>query len=76
MYITSKILPDLSSRLMPSYSHFVTFDLIFRDNLLNVHGVRQLGKPLTGLRILDVGCGGGLLSEVTSVNYENYAVIT
>ncbi|XP_056114493.1 ubiquinone biosynthesis O-methyltransferase, mitochondrial [Rhinichthys klamathensis goyatoka] len=34
-----------------------------RDNLLNVHGVRQLGKPLTGLRILDVGCGGGLLSE-------------
>lgn len=34
-----------------------------RDNLLNVHGVRQLGKPLAGLRILDVGCGGGVLSE-------------
>ncbi|KAG1948072.1 ubiquinone biosynthesis O-methyltransferase, mitochondrial [Pimephales promelas] len=34
-----------------------------RDNLLNVHGVRPLGKPLTGLRIMDVGCGGGLLSE-------------
>ncbi|XP_052434212.1 ubiquinone biosynthesis O-methyltransferase, mitochondrial-like [Carassius gibelio] len=33
------------------------------DNLLNVHGVRQLGKPLAGLRILDVGCGGGVLSE-------------
>uniref|UniRef100_A0A8C2GQW9 Ubiquinone biosynthesis O-methyltransferase, mitochondrial n=1 Tax=Cyprinus carpio TaxID=7962 RepID=A0A8C2GQW9_CYPCA len=34
-----------------------------RDNLLNVHGVQQLGKPLAGLRILDVGCGGGVLSE-------------
>ncbi|XP_073702574.1 ubiquinone biosynthesis O-methyltransferase, mitochondrial [Garra rufa] len=34
-----------------------------RDNLLNVHGIQQLGKPLAGLRILDVGCGGGVLSE-------------
>eukprot|EP00063_Salmo_salar_P049454 XP_014024289.1 PREDICTED: ubiquinone biosynthesis O-methyltransferase, mitochondrial-like isoform X1 [Salmo salar] len=34
-----------------------------RDNLLNVHGGRQPGTPLAGLRILDVGCGGGLLTE-------------
>ncbi|XP_035480686.2 ubiquinone biosynthesis O-methyltransferase, mitochondrial [Scophthalmus maximus] len=34
-----------------------------RDNLLNVHGARHPGKPLAGLRLLDVGCGGGLLSE-------------
>ncbi|XP_054478018.1 ubiquinone biosynthesis O-methyltransferase, mitochondrial [Anoplopoma fimbria] len=34
-----------------------------RDNLLNVHGARHPGKPLGGLRILDVGCGGGLLTE-------------
>lgn len=34
-----------------------------RDNLLNVHRARHPGKPLTGLRILDVGCGGGLLTE-------------
>ncbi|KAL4657455.1 ubiquinone biosynthesis O-methyltransferase, mitochondrial-like [Arapaima gigas] len=34
-----------------------------RDNLLNVHAGRQMGKPLSGIRILDVGCGGGLLTE-------------
>ncbi|KAK5862741.1 hypothetical protein PBY51_018109 [Eleginops maclovinus] len=34
-----------------------------RDNLLNVHRQRHPGKPLAGLRILDVGCGGGLLTE-------------
>ncbi|CAI5662859.1 ubiquinone biosynthesis O-methyltransferase, mitochondrial [Oreochromis aureus] len=34
-----------------------------RDNLLNVHRARHPGKPLAGLKILDVGCGGGLLTE-------------
>ncbi|KAM8847189.1 ubiquinone biosynthesis O-methyltransferase, mitochondrial [Synchiropus picturatus] len=34
-----------------------------RDNLLNVHRARNPGNPLAGLKILDVGCGGGLLTE-------------
>uniref|UniRef100_W5NKG7 Ubiquinone biosynthesis O-methyltransferase, mitochondrial n=1 Tax=Lepisosteus oculatus TaxID=7918 RepID=W5NKG7_LEPOC len=34
-----------------------------RDNLLNLSGGRKLGCPLSGFKILDVGCGGGLLSE-------------
>ncbi|XP_034031323.1 ubiquinone biosynthesis O-methyltransferase, mitochondrial [Thalassophryne amazonica] len=34
-----------------------------RDNLLSLHSSHRPGKPLTGLRILDVGCGGGLLTE-------------
>nr|XP_046254809.1 ubiquinone biosynthesis O-methyltransferase, mitochondrial [Scatophagus argus] len=34
-----------------------------RDNLLNVHATRHPGKPLAGLKILDIGCGGGLLTE-------------
>uniref|UniRef100_A0A1A8HYE2 Ubiquinone biosynthesis O-methyltransferase, mitochondrial n=2 Tax=Nothobranchius kuhntae TaxID=321403 RepID=A0A1A8HYE2_NOTKU len=34
-----------------------------RDNLLNVQWEHHPGKPLAGLRILDVGCGGGLLTE-------------
>ncbi|KAJ0065915.1 hypothetical protein NL108_000160, partial [Boleophthalmus pectinirostris] len=33
------------------------------DNLLNIHRGRQTAKPLAGLKILDVGCGGGLLTE-------------
>ncbi|XP_061631736.1 ubiquinone biosynthesis O-methyltransferase, mitochondrial isoform X4 [Phyllopteryx taeniolatus] len=33
-----------------------------RDNL-NVHKAHHPGKPLAGLRVLDVGCGGGLLTE-------------
>ncbi|XP_064412336.1 ubiquinone biosynthesis O-methyltransferase, mitochondrial isoform X2 [Latimeria chalumnae] len=34
-----------------------------RDTLLNYIGCRQPGNPLSGLKLLDVGCGGGLLSE-------------
>lgn len=34
-----------------------------RDNLLNRNGRRKPGSPLSGYKILDVGCGGGLLSE-------------
>uniref|UniRef100_A0A8C5DXM6 Ubiquinone biosynthesis O-methyltransferase, mitochondrial n=1 Tax=Gouania willdenowi TaxID=441366 RepID=A0A8C5DXM6_GOUWI len=48
-----------------------------RDNLLNVHRARHPGKPLAGLNILDVGCGGGLLTEpdgslfITTINRTN-----
>ncbi|XP_070821629.1 ubiquinone biosynthesis O-methyltransferase, mitochondrial [Chaetodon trifascialis] len=34
-----------------------------RDHLLSVHTTHHPGKPLAGLKILDVGCGGGLLTE-------------
>ena len=35
-----------------------------RDHLAAWHGVDALARrPLSGLRVLDVGCGGGLLSE-------------
>lgn len=38
-----------------------------RDGLLNTYNMDQAVKegptPLEGLRILDIGCGGGLLSE-------------
>ncbi|XP_051016844.1 ubiquinone biosynthesis O-methyltransferase, mitochondrial [Acomys russatus] len=34
-----------------------------RDNLLKTSASHHPGKPLSGMRILDVGCGGGLLTE-------------
>uniref|UniRef100_A0A8C3CIR6 Ubiquinone biosynthesis O-methyltransferase, mitochondrial n=1 Tax=Cairina moschata TaxID=8855 RepID=A0A8C3CIR6_CAIMO len=34
-----------------------------RDTLLNMSSNYHLGSPLSGIKILDVGCGGGLLSE-------------
>ncbi|NWX24795.1 COQ3 protein, partial [Aegotheles bennettii] len=34
-----------------------------RDTLLNMSSNYNLGSPLSGVKILDVGCGGGLLSE-------------
>lgn len=40
---------------------------VCRDNLLKLHQSLQGGRLLSGTRILDVGCGGGLLSEVRSV---------
>ncbi|XP_031222354.1 ubiquinone biosynthesis O-methyltransferase, mitochondrial isoform X2 [Mastomys coucha] len=34
-----------------------------RDNLLKTSANHRPGKPLSGMKILDVGCGGGLLTE-------------
>uniref|UniRef100_UPI0031381985 ubiquinone biosynthesis O-methyltransferase, mitochondrial isoform 3 n=1 Tax=Mus musculus TaxID=10090 RepID=UPI0031381985 len=45
-----------------------------RDNLLKTSASHHPGKPLSGMKILDVGCGGGLLTEpggslfITTVN--------
>jgi len=34
-----------------------------KDNLINNFNLKNKKKPLHGLNILDIGCGGGLLSE-------------
>jgi len=34
-----------------------------KDNLINDFSLKSKKKPLDGLKILDIGCGGGLLSE-------------
>ena len=34
-----------------------------KDNLINDFDLKNKKKPLQGLKILDIGCGGGLLSE-------------
>ncbi|CAH1229079.1 COQ3 [Branchiostoma lanceolatum] len=35
---------------------------LIRDTLMRQHRVSRKSRPLEGLRILDVGCGGGILS--------------
>ena len=34
-----------------------------KNNLINDFSLKNKKKPLDGLKILDIGCGGGLLSE-------------
>lgn len=34
-----------------------------RDNVMEHYGISDHSKPLAGLKLLDIGCGGGLLSE-------------
>ena len=34
-----------------------------KDNLINDFNLKNKKKPLNGIKILDIGCGGGLLSE-------------
>ena len=34
-----------------------------KDNLINDFNIKNKKKPLNALKILDIGCGGGLLSE-------------
>ena len=37
-----------------------------KENIINTFKIKEKIKPLKGLRILDIGCGGGLLSEPMS----------
>ena len=41
--------------------------IIFLNNyLINNFKLKNKSKPLSGIKILDIGCGGGLLSEPMS----------
>ena len=37
-----------------------------KDNIIKNFNLKNKTKPLTGVNILDIGCGGGLLSEPMS----------
>ena len=37
-----------------------------KDNIVEAFNIRSLSKPLKNIKILDIGCGGGLLSEPMS----------
>ncbi len=37
-----------------------------KENIINNFNLKNKSKPLSGIKILDIGCGGGLLSEPMS----------
>ena len=37
-----------------------------KDNIINTFKLTNKNKPLNNIKILDIGCGGGLLSEPMS----------
>ena len=37
-----------------------------KENIINNFKLKNKSKPLLGINILDIGCGGGLLSEPMS----------
>ena len=37
-----------------------------KENIINNFKLKNISKPLSGIKILDIGCGGGLLSEPMS----------
>ena len=37
-----------------------------KENIINNFKLKNKSKPLSGVNILDIGCGGGLLSEPMS----------
>lgn len=49
------------------------YDTLFRDetSLVENHEVGEMLPPLNG-SILDIGCGTGLLAEITNVDPQDY----
>ena len=37
-----------------------------KENIIKDYGIKIIDKPLQGIKVLDIGCGGGLLSEPLS----------
>ena len=52
-----------TGKFMPLHKFNPTRIKYIKDNLINDFNLINKKKPLDGLKILDIGCGGGLLSE-------------
>ena len=37
-----------------------------KENIIKDYEINRIDKPLEGIKVLDIGCGGGLLSEPLS----------
>ena len=54
---------DPTGKYKPLHKFNPTRIRYIRDEIIKHYEIKKKGKPLANLNILDIGCGGGLLSE-------------
>ena len=57
---------DPEGKFKPLHKFNPTRIKYIKENIINNFKLKNKSKPLSGIRILDIGCGGGLLSEPMS----------
>jgi len=57
---------DPHGKFMPLHKFNPIRIKYIKENIINQFKIRNKAKPLYGINILDIGCGGGLLSEPMS----------
>ncbi len=54
---------DPEGKFKPLHKFNPTRIKYLKENIVNNFKIKNITKPLSGINILDIGCGGGLLSE-------------
>ena len=57
---------DPEGKFKPLHKFNPTRIKYIKENIINNFKLKNKSKPLSGIKILDIGCGGGLLSEPMS----------
>ena len=57
---------DPEGKFKPLHKFNPTRIKYIKENIINNFKLKNKFKPLSGIKILDIGCGGGLLSEPMS----------
>ena len=57
---------DPEGKFKPLHKFNPTRIKYIKENIINNFKLKNKTKPLSGIKILDIGCGGGLLSEPMS----------
>ena len=57
---------DPEGKFKPLHKFNPTRIKYLKENIINNFKLKNKSKPLSGIKILDIGCGGGLLSEPMS----------
>ena len=58
---------DPDGKFKPLHKFNPTRIKYIKENIINNFNLKNKSRPLSGINILDIGCGGGLLSEPMSI---------